>query len=324
MSKVSIIVPVYNVEEYLERCINSILKQTLKDIEIILVNDGSTDRSREICKEYLKKDKRIMLINKKNGGLSSARNEGIKKASGEYIAFVDSDDIICENMMEILYYACIEMNCTIAQCQYKRFNEDEEVNTEKFVVNPDIEIISNINVLKNLYNENYINTIVAWNKLYKKEIFKDIRYPEGKLHEDEYLTYKILYNSNKIAIINEQLYFYRSNPTSITKSKYKIERLDSIEALEERYNFFLQRNLDELADKTLNKYARNILAIYYRVYYEIDDNNEILRLLRRDLKKYYINIIKSKNISWKLKIIISIFNIYPCSYIKYMDFRREK
>lgn len=326
MSKVSVIIPVYNVNLYLSECIESIINQSMSDIEIIIVNDGSTDGSEDICRYYELTDKRIKVINKKNGGLSSARNAGIDIATGEYIIFIDSDDIINQNMIEVLYHYCKKYNCDIAQCLYKRFiNRKEIINDiyDEFKESADIKVINNVEALENLYNERYINSIVAWNKLYKLELWNGVRYPEGKLHEDEYTIYKILFKSKNVAIIDEELYFYRNNPNSIINDKYNIKRLDSIDAFEERYNFFINNNMDSLSKKTMNKYVLNILSIYYRVNYEVDNNKEILSYLKSKLKKHLKKIISNNEISLKSKMLVVVLLINSYLYIKYIDFRRE-
>lgn len=325
MPKISVIVPIYNVELYLSECIDSIIKQTFFDIEIILINDGSTDNCKDICEYYKNIDNRVIVINKDNGGLSSARNAGIDIAKGEYIIFIDSDDIINHNMLKILYDACERYSCFISQCSYKKFYRknqiEDEINNE-FNNELNFKIINNIEALDNLYNEEYINTTVAWNKLYKTSLWENIRYPEGKLHEDEYTTYKLIYSSNKIAITNKTLYYYRSNYNSIVNSKYRLERLDSIEAFEKRYIFFINQGMNNLAKKTIKKYIFNILSIYYRVYYEIDNNELILKELRGKLKKYFNKLFFNKEITLKNKLLISIFLINPYLYVKYMDFRK--
>ena len=221
MVGLSIIVPVYNVERYLRRCIDSILKQTFRDFEVILINDGSTDNSRTICNEYKRLDTRINIINQKNGGLSSARNEGLKKANGEYIAFVDSDDYISNNMFMKMMKLANEYNCDIVSCGYRRFegkfctNEESSEQIFKF---------SNREALNN-YLLNYddkdrkMDTVV-WNKIYRRTLFNNIEFPEGKIYEDGYVTYKLLYKANNIIHIDDELYYYFQKSDSISNSKF--------------------------------------------------------------------------------------------------------
>ena len=280
MSKVSVIVPIYNVEKYLEECINSIINQSIKDIEIILVNDGSTDNSVNILRKFTY-DKRIKIINKVNEGLSSARNVGLLNATAKYVIFVDSDDIINVKMIEKLYNTAIEYECDIVQCFYERFDNIENLNNkqnEDNKIENSLEILDNLQYLNRLYDCNYINTVVTWNKIYKKELFEDIKFPFGKLHEDEFVTYKLIYNSKKIGVINEKLYYYRTNQNSIVRRGYNVKRLDALVAFEERIDFFNEKHLWKLKKLTIEKYLQNILSSYLRVYYEIEDNNNILKI----------------------------------------------
>ena len=212
--KISIIVPVYNVENYLKNCIESILSQTFKDFEIILVNDGSTDTSYDICKYYLNIDSRVKVINKVNEGVSSARNTGLDVAIGEYIGFVDSDDYIHPQMYEILYNYISNTQSDIAQCDYKKtYNtyDKESVNFIKLdedTIGKSILQYSNIESLNQFYDKHGMKFTPAWNKLYRKELFKKHRYKVGKNHEDEFIMHELLYESKKVIYIPVELYFY--------------------------------------------------------------------------------------------------------------------
>ena len=178
MNDISVIVPVYNVEKYLEKCIDSILSQTFKNFEIILVDDGSTDSCGIICDEYERLDNRVKVIHKINGGLSSARNSGLEIASGEYVAFVDSDDWIDKNMYQELYNEAKKNNADIVQCKFIKA-KDENVSIYNNEFN-EVEVIGNLDALCNLYNERCIETVVTWNKLYKRYLFNDIVFPQWK------------------------------------------------------------------------------------------------------------------------------------------------
>lgn len=175
--KISIIVPVYNVEKYLERCLDSILSQSFNAFELILVNDGSTDNSYKICEKYSYNDKRIKLINKENGGLSSARNAGIEASQGEYIGFIDSDDYIDKFMYEILYNYAEKNKSDIVICKYKKVDANFGMNEN---LNYNVEEInySNFQALNQLYEENNIEFVVMWNKLYKRSLFDNIKFPD--------------------------------------------------------------------------------------------------------------------------------------------------
>jgi len=213
---ISIIVPIHNVEKYLEECIKSLINQTYQNIEIILVEDGSPDNCGKICDEYAQKDARIKVIHKENGGLSDARNCGIEVATGKYITFVDSDDYVSKYYVQKLYNAIIENDVKVSQCNLIRVEEDgkeiEKVGYEENQIKDTKEMI------KDLSREHW-ESIIACSKLYDIELFQKIRYPVGKIHEDAFVTYKILYNTDKIAIVNDYLYYYRQLQNSITKRK---------------------------------------------------------------------------------------------------------
>ena len=205
MVKVSIIVPVYKVEQYIDNCIKSLLSQTLIEIEIILVDDGSPDNSGEICDAYQKIDNRIKVIHQENGGLSKARNSGLKIANGEYIVFVDSDDWIKNTMCEKLYNAAQEDNAEIAICKIINAINEQQYDQTNDTCNK--EILTNVEAVNQLYDgTNHVEMVVAWNKIYKKELFDDIEFANGKIHEDEFTTYKLLYKANKVVKINKYLY----------------------------------------------------------------------------------------------------------------------
>ena len=260
MCEISIIVPVYNIELYVKECIESILRQTFKNFELILVDDGSTDQSGKICDEYALKDTRIIVIHQKNQGLSQARNTGIDIAKGKYIGFVDGDDWIHEEMFLELYNLCVCNNVKISQCNYQRCRDTCEQFDE---TEGEVCIISKEQEIRNLYDPNLaVRTVVAWNKLYDTELFKNIRYPQGKLHEDEFTTYKLIFGADEIAITNRKLYFYRTVESSIINQKYNPKRLDVLEALEERIKFF--EKYKELERLALEKMCDTIISVYYR------------------------------------------------------------
>lgn len=301
----SIIIPIYNVEKYLTKCIESVINQTYKNLEIILVNDGSTDNSKDIINKYSLIDSRIKIINKKNGGLSDARNVGIEIAKGDYIAFLDSDDWIELNMYEKLYSYIKQENADIVQCSYQEVY-NEEVNNQK--IKEEIKLISGKDSLYNLYGENHGKTVVVWNKIYKRELFNDIRFPKGKYHEDELTTYKLLYKANKIVDLNLPLVYYRQRDGSIMNSKFNIKRLDALEAFYEKLQFYRQKNLNGLQQATLSQ----ILSYTHICYVKVKDSNienktEILKLLRKNIKKDYLLFMKNKYVSFKQKILLTIF-----------------
>lgn len=263
---ISIIVPVYNVEEYLDRCICSIVNQTYKNIEIILVDDGSEDESGKKCDEWKYKDTRIKVIHKENGGLSDARNIGIKNAVGELIGFIDSDDYINETFYEKLYYALITTNADMVICNY------DFVDNNGILVKGNPQIIKDEVMKKSDYYNKLLITdsfyyVTAWNKLYKKEIFDDIKFPLRKLHEDEFTIHHIVSKCNIITSIKDTLYYYVQRPESIMSLSFNVKRLDAVLAFIDRYDFFCNLGNNELAIYSLKrgysilKYGMNNLDI---------------------------------------------------------------
>ncbi len=222
---ISIIVPIYNVEKYLSKCIESLLNQTYTNIEILLVNDGSTDNSKKICEQFKGKDSRIKLINKENGGLSDARNKGLQKSIGKYITFVDSDDYVEKNYIETLYSLITKFNSEIAIADFRVIKGDKQKIKEKDI--KEYCITSEKAIDEMLYSDFYY--ISACSKLYKKELFENVEFPKGKMFEDVGTTYKLIIKANKIACTNKKIYNYVIRNNSITTSKFKSEHYDLIE-----------------------------------------------------------------------------------------------
>ena len=179
---ISVIVPIYKVEKYLKRCIESIINQTYHNLEIILVDDGSPDKCGEMCEEYSKKDKRIKVIHKENGGLSDARNKGLEIATGKYIGFVDSDDFIDKDMYKVLYNNLKNNNADMSICSIYQFENEEEI-VKGYNKNETVITYNKQEMFNNFYDD-LLRNVVAWNKLYKADIFKDIKYPKGKAVEE--------------------------------------------------------------------------------------------------------------------------------------------
>ncbi|MEH7131458.1 glycosyltransferase, partial [Neobacillus drentensis] len=257
-NKISIIVPIYKVEKYLAKCVESILAQSFKEFELILVDDGSPDRCGEICEEYSKKDNRIKVIHKENGGLSSARNAGISIASGEYIAFVDSDDYLHNRMYELLYKNATENSSDIVICDYFKVRENEISDSFNLKTNVESKNFTNIEALYELYENNSENFVVAWNKLYKQKLFTDLRFEKGRIHEDEFISHKLLFKSPKVTYLPIKLYYYRQTSNSITRSPFNLKRLDAIYALKDRADFFREIKQKDLQHKAEVKYIQTL------------------------------------------------------------------
>ena len=241
---ISVIVPVYNVEKYLDRCLDSIRKQTYDNLEIILVDDGSADGSGQMCDVAAKEDKRIRVIHTPNGGLSHARNEGLEVARGDFIAFVDSDDYIHKEMFGRMLDTMISESSDMVICGIENFSDDSLPGENTKNELPDSYIsVDKPDIFKCLLERDLV-TVVQWNKLYKRRIFDDIRYPVGRLHEDVYVIHKELAQCSRITYLDAKMYFYYQRNDSImhTESRKSVE--DSIDGLTGRIRYFEDRNMD--------------------------------------------------------------------------------
>ena len=244
--KITVIVPVYNVEHYLSKCLDSILKQTYQNLEIIVVNDGSTDNSGGICQEYAQKDSRIIYIEKENGGLSDARNAGLDRMTGSYVTFVDSDDWIEQDYVEVLYNKLTEYQADVSVGNYYSYNEDEGMYY--FHINGDSyyeKVFDNVSIFENLYESQEMKSfalISAWGKLYKASLFDYIRFDKGKLGEDGYMNQKLYLLVQKVIYINQGLYAYRQRSGSITKTWTEKWMHALVDAMSERITLLANMN----------------------------------------------------------------------------------
>lgn len=285
---VSVIVPIYNVENYLQKCIDSVCVQTYSHIEIILIDDGSSDNSGIICDKYLSFDSRIVVVHKKNGGLSSARNAGLDIAKGEYIAFVDADDRIHPKFIESLIKLSIQYNADISQCDYLSIME----NSFELPLNPlqSIYIYNNRQAIYELCCTNNSNKyVVVWNKLYKKKLFDNIRFPVGKIHEDEFVIHLLLWKADRIVITNQYLYYYLQRKTSIVNKSFSLRRLDAIDAFKERLLFLKS-----------HKFEDEYLATLQSLVFLLDKYYRLTKEYIKDCDKVCINLIREKETAERL------------------------
>lgn len=298
MKKISVIVPVYKVEAYLERCVRSICRQSYTNLEIILVDDGSPDNSGKMCDELAQQDERIHVIHKKNGGLSDARNAGIERAAGEYIAFIDSDDWFDPTMLEVLYTLCEKNNAGIAECSYRSIYADH-VQAETSCSGAIMEFTPMRAIESNL-DWKYCKP-VAWNKLYRRDVIGDTRYPVGKLHEDEFTTHLFYLAANKIMYVDIALMNYeRRNLGSITAS-FRPKNLEVCEAFLSKANLIMEKpELKEIAPKACNNYCYILLDRIKQCEKEYPDCEELKNTIRdayhnfeklkkNGIEKYYVS-----------------------------------
>ena len=252
MANISVIVPVYKVEAFLSRCVDSILRQSYTDFELFLVDDGSPDSCGAMCDAYAERDGRIHVIHQENGGLSAARNTGIDWAfahsDSRWLAFVDSDDWVHPDYLRILYETAEETLCRISICDFFR------TSGEDFPEQP-FNAVMRIGA-GDFYCGDYQNgqTAVAWNKLYHKSLFKHLRYPVGKLHEDEFTTYQAVYQAGTVGVTPMVLYAYYQNPGGIMKAPWSPKRMHTLEAFEQQIAFAREKKDDRLLKKVSEQY----------------------------------------------------------------------
>lgn len=301
---ISVIVPVYNVEPYLERCIESIVDQTYQNWQMILVDDGSMDQSGSICDRYAGKDDRIQVIHKTNGGLSDARNCGIEKADGQYIAFVDSDDFVQKDFLKVQYENLARAGADMAICSYQNYCSEQDMgcDTENHVCILQEDITSQL----------YLNpgvAIVAWNKLYRRELWNGVRYPAGRLHEDEAVIHELLTSCSKIVISDAKLYYYRQRAGSIMAEESDKSIEDAVYAYTSRIAFFGERHMP--IDQ--GQAQRNLL-LYLEKQFDMAEktgNKKRAAYVRAQMQTS----IKEENAFWRVLDKASIFEIYLIAYM---------
>lgn len=236
---ISVIVPVYKVEKYLRRCIESIQAQTYCNLEIILVNDGSPDNCGAICDEYASRDKRIHVIHKTNGGLSDARNAGINVARGDYLGFIDSDDFIANDMYELLYQRIIEENADISICDVAVTNDGEKAT---FTDSESKDIFEGEDILFAMIYRNRF-TVNVWNKLYRRELFQNIRFPKGMLYEDLATTYKLMMQAKCVVYTHSKKYAYvQRNGSIMNVTGFRIVK-DKVQIVSEMWDYFEESDI---------------------------------------------------------------------------------
>ena len=285
MDLISIIIPVFNIEDCLDRCISSVLDQTYSNLEVILVDDGSSDCCPEICDEWARKDGRIKVIHQKNGGLSAARNSGIDEASGTFILFVDGDDYIASNMVETLYEAIKIARAEMALCDFEKGFDTNFKFSDSLL---ETEIIGPKEALERIYenNQSAFRYVTAWGKLYHRNLFEQIRYPEGKIFEDMYVTHMLIDRCKKIAVINQKLCYYFQRNNSIVNSTFNIKKLDYLQAMEDRIQFFKNHGYIELAKIAYDEYLHALIWEYSRVRDILKDKKAMIYIHKRFCKVY--------------------------------------
>lgn len=321
---ISIIIPVYGVEKYLERCVDSVLNQTYSNIEVLLVDDGSLDNCPKICDNYAEIDSRIKVIHKENGGLSSARNCGLKIANGDYIGFVDSDDYIEPEMFEKLMFVLLKTNSDISICGVKDEYEDVKPG-----IPSDVNYVTKQTVINGSQALQYVlkDTVIvshAWDKLYKAELWNNIEFPEGKRFEDMYTLYKVISRTKQVVLIPEKQYVYIHHSDSISYNKMQQNCFDIFGAYKEWLSF-AKNNCTEIVTDVLNKAVTMGIDTYnveLKTSEKVIDTNDIFQFL----KQYEKQIMNTKEIRSKYKLfcftILHLTGLHKIMYLSVFHLRK--
>lgn len=323
--KISVIVPIYNVEKYLDNCLESIVLQDFptSDYEVILVNDGSTDGSRDIADRYVKANSNFIMVDKVNGGLSSARNAGLAKASGEYVCFVDSDDFISNRYLPCMYEAAKQYEADMVFADYHKVSQDgHDMMEDKG--NPRYErgLVTQkdaVYALTSVGDNHFATTVVvAWNKLIKREIMKKHLYPEGLLHEDEFVIMPLLMDCDRIVWIDDDVYAYRQRKASIMQNpELALKHLVILDAFKNRIELSKGYNDAELTKEFAKAYFWDIEVWYYfmRETYHVP-KWKIYFFFTSKMRKHILNYPRT---FWKKKMLnYVIFSLSPEFYLKHM------
>lgn len=301
---VSVIVPVYNVERYLEACIKSICTQSYSDIEIILVDDGSTDRSGEICDEWERRDSRIHTIHKENGGLSDARNVGIEQSNGSWLMFVDSDDTISLNSVEQMYCAAVNNNCELAVCNMVRTYDDG--SAESFYAP-----VTELTVWDGQQRYETLKQPSVCNKLFRADLFEKIQFPKGKFYEDTFVYHVLVHRANKIALTGHDGYFYLSRRESIIgQKKYTDRYFDFIEAVYTRMTYLINHQVAHYAEEAC-------LSLYVAVsngekyIQKTEDNAMMFQQMYRWYQVAYDHLMRQPDTGIKQRIRLIMLRYWP-------------
>ena len=300
---VSVIVPVYNVERYLPECVESILGQTHRNIEVILVDDGATDGCGLLCDGYAQRDGRVRAVHQANRGLSGARNAGLDVAEGEFVSFVDSDDAVSPLFVETLLGEMVtevpksgnSSSVDIVQCGFCR----ERRGLEGSPGEVSYERLTGLRASERLQFDSTGSCTVVWNKLYRRELFENLRFPEGKRHEDEFVTYRVLWMAGGVSVTDACLYYYRQRGDSITGKGFDAHSLDAIEALEQRAAFYREHGEERLAVLTDATTCYRLCGMMRDIEREMPDRAPELKCRTRAL---FWRVMRSRNVGYKKKL----------------------
>lgn len=319
---ITVVLPIYNVAKWLDTCIQSIVQQTYRNLQIILVDDGSTDESPTICERWAAKDNRINVVHQQNAGLSAARNTGLRLRKGEYVCFVDSDDYVEHNYVERMLNTARAEQADMVVCNV--WKEDENGDTPAEEADPGFET-------KTLTSRQYMiyamqsswKHIVAWNKLYRSEIWDDLTYPVGKIHEDEFVFAQLAVRCRRVACINDVLYHYVQHDGSITNEKYSIRNLDKIKALCQRFLFLDEKGFNECLLNTFNDIIANFMRAENNLRGDTQARQRLQSLSIQGRKFCLICLQQPSSLLQKIKFLFCLASS-PLAYAKFVNRLRHR
>lgn len=316
---ISIIIPVYNVERYLESCVTSVLNQSYKKIEVILVDDGSTDSSAKICNNLAEVDERIEVFHKKNGGLSDARNFGIKKAKGKYITFIDSDDVVSVNYLEALYNALVASNVKLSVCDLTAFKDGTQVVLSKSKIKEQVILNAEAAFKEMLLQRKF--GVSACGKLIDVECLRDVEFPYHRLYEDMATTYKWVENALEVVFVDADLYFYRKRKNSITTAKFNEKKLDIFLSFGD-FESFIYEKYPKLIKYCEYRKLDCSTAILEEINKE-EENRIIRKTMIKNIKENFLPVILNSDVPIKKKTKIILARINDSLFRKVMHLYNE-
>lgn len=313
--QVSVIVPIYNTEKYLKRCVDSIINQTYPNLEMILVDDGSTDDSGKLCDEYAKQDARIRVIHQKNGGPSTARNAGLDICNGEYIAFVDSDDLLRPDFVEKMVQAAQNQDAEIVQCRTYAFKDVLKVDNDKVRTeydNTSTLLTGEKMCYKLLYDANASDWTCVFTKLYRRDMFSQLRFPQGRmLSEDTAVAYLLYWEAKRVVLLNMALYLYQSQRDDSLTHHYRPQNdLDSVLTMKERMIFFREKEHGRLYSQALYLHCNILILSIYRLSKQKEYYQAQVARLQYDLRKCQKALLHTE-ISAKKKLLVTVGWLCP-------------
>lgn len=310
---ISIVVPVYNVEKYLKKSIESILNQTYQNIEILLVDDGSTDSSGKICESFSKVDPRIRVFHKENGGLSDARNFGIEQMKGQYVAFIDSDDYISKDYVWKLYSSIKNNDSEVSICSFLLVDEKGEKIKDELLDSGKI-CLTGQQILEKVLTADGYRYVVAWNKLYRSTLFEKLKFKKGMLYEDEFLNYPLFWDCKRVSIVEEPLYLYVQRKGSIVQSNMTLEKIKMKDEMHtSRIEFYSEKGHSFLHEKACQQYSNWIVTATTNHSKILNPN--FSKYLQRQFRKF-AKYTRNNDIRLIVQNILGFIDIRLAAYVK--------